>query len=238
LFAGHVGVGLVIGRVERRVNVGVFVASALLLDFVLWLFVLGGLESVSIRPTSLPRINRRSCFRTRTVSRPHACGPRSPALLRSGYACDSGREDGAPDYSSPRPSARIGGSTRSCTGLRCRWPGETSATVGLALWNRMPAALAVEAGIAALGLYLFLRGCGLARGRPVGFAVLGVLVIAFTVVGMTVAPAPSSVRAMAVSSLTTLALVTALFVWLGKAWRFAEPSVLRSPSANKQTELR
>jgi hypothetical protein len=116
--------------------------------------------------------------------------------------------------------------------------GETSATVGLALWNRMPAALAVEAGIAALGLYLFLRGCGLARGRPVGFAVLGVLVIAFTVVGMTVAPAPSSVRAMAVSSLTTLALVTALFVWLGRAWRFAEPSVLRSPSANKQTELR
>jgi hypothetical protein len=49
MFAGHVGVGLAIGRVERRVNVGVFVASALLLDFVLWLFVLGGLESMSVR---------------------------------------------------------------------------------------------------------------------------------------------------------------------------------------------
>jgi hypothetical protein len=48
MFAGHVGAGLAIGRMERRVNVGVFIAAALLLDFVLWLLVLLGWESVSI----------------------------------------------------------------------------------------------------------------------------------------------------------------------------------------------
>ena len=48
MFAGHIGVALAVGRVERRVNVGVFAASALLLDFVLWLFILLGWESVSI----------------------------------------------------------------------------------------------------------------------------------------------------------------------------------------------
>lgn len=48
MFAGHVGVALVIGRVERRVNVGIFVIAALLLDFALWLFILLGWESVTI----------------------------------------------------------------------------------------------------------------------------------------------------------------------------------------------
>jgi hypothetical protein len=37
-------VALAIGRIERRVNVGVFVTAALLLDFVLWLFILLGWE--------------------------------------------------------------------------------------------------------------------------------------------------------------------------------------------------
>src|SRR5262249_953901 len=48
VFAGHIGAALAIGRAERAVNVGVFVAAALLLDFLLWLFVLLGWESVTI----------------------------------------------------------------------------------------------------------------------------------------------------------------------------------------------
>ena len=48
MFAGHVGVGLAIARVERQINPGVFITAALLLDLVLWLLVLLGWESVSI----------------------------------------------------------------------------------------------------------------------------------------------------------------------------------------------
>ena len=48
MFAGHIGTALAIGRAERAVNVGVFIAAALLLDFLLWLFVLLGWESVAI----------------------------------------------------------------------------------------------------------------------------------------------------------------------------------------------
>jgi hypothetical protein len=48
MFAGHIGTALAIGRAERGVNVGVFIASALLLDFLLWLFVFLGWESVVI----------------------------------------------------------------------------------------------------------------------------------------------------------------------------------------------
>src|SRR5262245_56870374 len=51
VFAGHIGAALAIGRSERRVNVGVFVVAALLLDIALWLFVLLGWESVVIPPS-------------------------------------------------------------------------------------------------------------------------------------------------------------------------------------------
>lgn len=44
MLAGHIGAGLAIGRLERRVNVGMFIAAALLLDFALWPFILLGWE--------------------------------------------------------------------------------------------------------------------------------------------------------------------------------------------------
>lgn len=48
MFAGHVGAAMAIGRAERRVNVGVFIFAAFLLDFALWTFVLLGWECVTI----------------------------------------------------------------------------------------------------------------------------------------------------------------------------------------------
>jgi hypothetical protein len=48
MFAGHMGVGLALGRAERRVNVGLFIAAGFLLDMLLWLFVLLGWETVRL----------------------------------------------------------------------------------------------------------------------------------------------------------------------------------------------
>ena len=48
MLAGHVGAALAICRADRRLNVGTFIFAALLLDVLLWLFVLLGWESASI----------------------------------------------------------------------------------------------------------------------------------------------------------------------------------------------
>jgi hypothetical protein len=80
----------------------------------------------------------------------------------------------------------------------------------------MPAALAVEALIAVVGLRLFMAGAGLPRGKMLSLAVLTLLTLSFTVAGMTVAPPPPSVTAMATSSLVTIVVVCALAGWLGK----------------------
>ena len=57
MFAGHVGAALAIGRAERRVNVGIFVTAALLLDLVLWVLILFGWETV-ILPTASSEIRQ------------------------------------------------------------------------------------------------------------------------------------------------------------------------------------
>lgn len=82
------------------------------------------------------------------------------------------------------------------------------------LWRRMPLALALEAVIALAGLALFLAGARLSRARALGLAVVSLLVVAFTVVGMTVAPPPPSAATMAASSLATIIGLCALVAWL------------------------
>jgi len=57
MFAGHIGVAFAAARVEPRVNVGIFAAASLLLDLLLWLFVLLGWEAVTI-PADFPQTHQ------------------------------------------------------------------------------------------------------------------------------------------------------------------------------------
>ncbi|MBP6816902.1 MAG: hypothetical protein KA169_18580 [Burkholderiaceae bacterium] len=83
---------------------------------------------------------------------------------------------------------------------------------------------AYESTLVAAGLWLFLTGAAPPRGRATGLAVLALLTLVFTILGMTIAPAPPSVQAMAASSLLTIAAVCALAGWLGSTDRSPDPS--------------
>ena len=78
----------------------------------------------------------------------------------------------------------------------------------------MPLALAIEAFVALTGLYLFVSRASLSRAKKFWLSVVSLLIIGFTVLGMTVAPRPPSVAAMAASSLVTIIVVSAIAGWL------------------------
>jgi hypothetical protein len=216
MFAGHVGAAMAIGRVERRISLGVLVFAAVLLDFVLWLFVLLGWEFVTI-PDNF-----------NATHQPQFVFPYSHGLLASiGWSALAGI---ATFLWYPRlEHARVRAAAFVAAAVFSHWlldalvhapelpvAGSSSAKLGIGLWQVMPLALAVEAFIALAGLYLFLSGAGLSRAKKFWLAALSMLILVFTVVGMTVAPPPPSVVAMAVSSLGTIMVVCALASWLGR----------------------
>jgi membrane-bound metal-dependent hydrolase YbcI (DUF457 family) len=216
MFAGHVGAALVLGRAERRVNVGALVVAAFLLDIALWLFVLFGWESVIIPADFGSRHQPEFVF-------PYSHGL-AASLLWSVLAAV-----GAWAVYARLGSARARAATLISAAVFSHWLldalvhrpempllGATSPKVGFGLWDSMSVALVVEAALVVLGMVLFIPNSGLSRGRSVALAVLSLVILAFTVVGMTLTPAPPSALAMAGSSLLTLVVVCALFAWLGK----------------------
>jgi len=216
MFAGHIGVGLALGRVERHVNVGAFVAAALLLDVVLWSLVLVGWESVTI-PADFG-----------STHQPEFVFPYSHGLVAS-LVWSVLAAVGAWVAYARLGSARARVAMLVAVAVFSHWlldalvhraelplRGATSQAVGFALWDHMSIALTVEAAIVVLGIALFIPGSGLPRTRSVALAVLSLVILAFTVVGLTLAPPPPSALAMAGSSLLTLLVVCALFAWLAR----------------------
>jgi hypothetical protein len=216
MFAGHVGAGLAIGSAERRINIGVFVFAAVLLDFVLWLFVLLGWESVTI-PANFAGTHQ-----------PEFVFPYSHGLL-AGIAWSALASIAAFFYYRRMEKARFRVAALVVAAVFSHWlldalvhapelpiAGARSVKVGLGLWQSMPVALTAEAFIAAAGLYLFVSGSALSRAKKLGLTVLCLVILAFTVIGMTIAPPPPSVNAMAVTSLITIIMVCILAGRLGK----------------------
>jgi hypothetical protein len=216
MFAGHLGAALAIGRADRRLNIGVFVSAALLLDVVLWLFVLVGWESVTILAS------------LSSTHQPEFVFPYSHGLLAA--IVWSVAAGAAVFIWYPRLKERkLRAAVLAGMAVFSHWlldalvhvpelqlAGAGSEKMGLGLWQHMPVALAAEAAILVAGLCLFLWGTGLSRTRQIWLTVLALLVLVFTVVGMTVAPAPPSARAMAASSLVTIVVVCALACWFGR----------------------
>ncbi|MFO1315613.1 MAG: hypothetical protein U1F58_08400 [Burkholderiales bacterium] len=197
-------------------NVGLFVAAALLLDVVLWILVLVGRESVVI-PAEFARTHQPAFVFPYSHGLAAALAWSVLAAAVAWAAC------------ARHPGLRGRAAVLTAAAVFSHWlldalvhrpemplAGAGSAVVGLSLWDRMPVALLVEAAVLAAGLLLFVRGAGLSRGRALAFTAAVLVVLVFTVVGMTIAPPPPSAHAMAATSLATIVAVCALIGWLGR----------------------
>ncbi len=223
MFAGHIGAALAIGRIERRVNAGALILAALLLDVVLWLFIILGWESVTI-PANFA-----------STHQPAFVFPYSHGLLASivwsalaGAAAFAWQS--SPKLNSLRAAVLVAAAVFSHWLLdalvhvaELPLAGAASMKVGLGLWQNIPIALIIEASVLIGGLYLFVSGADFSRARKIWLTMLCLLVLAFTVLGMTVAPPPPSIPAMAVSSLLMIVVICALVCW-----------IVRHPTENKR----
>jgi hypothetical protein len=217
MFAGHVGAALAIGRTERRVNIGVFVAAALLLDLLLWLFVLLGWESVTIPDNFVATHQAEFVF---PYSHGLVAGLVWSALAAAAMWISCARLTSARTRAAMLVAAAV--SSHWLLDVLVHRPemllaGSESQAVGLGLWNSMPVALLVETAVVMVGVALFVVGSQLPRGRSAAIVLLSLIILGFTVAGMTVAPPPPSPLAMAGSSLVTLVAVCALFAWFGRS---------------------
>ena len=217
MFAGHLGAALAIGRADRQINVGLFATAAFLLDLLLWLFVLLGWESVSI-PADFASTHQPAFYF------PYSHGLASSA----GWSACAG----AIAFMVGRRGTRWGRWRLAflvAVAVFSHWlldalvhrpelpmGGADSAKVGVALWNHLPIALVLEAGIVVVGLWLFTTGSRLSSRRLVGLVVLALAILVFTVLGMVMAPPPPSALAMAASSLVTVTAICAAAWWLGR----------------------
>jgi hypothetical protein len=198
------------------VNVGVFIAAALFLDALLWLFVLVGWESI-ILPSDIARTHQ-----------PDYVFPYSHGLVAS-LAWSAAA--GAVAFAAYRRqgAARVRIALLVAAAVSSHWlldalvhrpelplVGSDSPKVGLGLWSSLPTALCIEVAILAIGFCLFVPGCRMSRGRWLAFTVLSLVIAVATVAGMTIAPPPPSPEAMAVSSGVTIVLVCALAGWLAR----------------------
>jgi hypothetical protein len=235
MFAGHIGAALALGRAERRLNLGLLVAGALLLDTLLWVFVLLGWETVRIPADFAAR------------HQPEFVFPYSHSLLASvvwsvlagSIAMLLSRLPGGEGGRSGWIGAWLAAAVFSHWLLdalvhapEMPLAGEGTMQLGLGLWNHMALGLAVEALVVVAGLALYLHGADLPKGKVVGLVLLAMAALAFSVLGMTVAPAPPSAAAMAITSLINIAVVCALAAWLGRASpaAIADQTKAQSPS--------
>jgi hypothetical protein len=216
MFAGHLGAGLALARTSREVNVGAFIAAALLLDLLLWAFILLGWESVTL-PANFSVTHQPEFDFPWTHGLVAATGWSlvAAAIAFAAFARHRARR--------MRVAAALAAAVFSHWLLdfvvhqpEMPMAGAASHRVGLGLWNHMLLAMALESVLTFAGLWLFLAGGGWPRGRASALALLVAITWVFTLLGMTVAPPPPSPFAMAASSLATLAVVCAFASWLGR----------------------
>lgn len=217
MLAGHVGVALTVARFEPRVNAGTFVGAALLLDVVLWLFILAGWEQVVIPPDF--ELHHQPLF---TFPYSHSLVAAVAWSLLGGAA--GAFASRLPAGQRLRAAVLLGGVVFSHWVLdvlvhRPELPlaGAGSTVFGFALWDQHPIGLALEAGCVLVGVVVFSVRSGLPGTRVMAVGLLALTLLVFTVAGMSITMAPPSAREMAGSSLVLLLLVVGTLAWLDVA---------------------
>ena len=212
MFVGHLGAGLAAKRLAPEMGLGVLFLAATWLDALLWVFVLLGLESVHCPSAA-------GAARYPTFTFPYSHGLVASlawSAVAFGLVRVAGRSLGA--------ALVVGATVFShyvldvlvhVAGLPLL--GNASYRLGLGLWRHTGAELAVECGLGGVGWWLY---CGTRRSvggaRRWGLAAVMTVSALLTIGGALATGPPPAPATMAVVSLLTIGVLTALAFWLDR----------------------
>jgi len=218
MFVGHIGVGLALKKAEPKLNLGALIFASLFLDVPLGVFILIGLEQVSV-PDNYDQLHYL-----------HFTFPYSHSLL-AGIAWSSiafGVTFAL--WRKNRWQSKLTAALTVFAAVMLHWicdwiehppqlPVSTanSKLLGLGLWNHLKFALILECGLVAIGLWLYL-GVAKSIGRRARWAIVGFIGIltAVAVAGqakIAVSPEPN---ALAISMIAQTLVVTAIVFWIDR----------------------
>jgi hypothetical protein len=212
MFVGHLGAGLAAKAIDRRIGLGILFAAAMLLDVVLWTFVLIGWERAIVPPDFAYHHYLLFDFPFS-----HSLSGALIWALAAGIFWAT--------FWDKRRLLSTGALIVALTVLS-HWAldalvhapeltlwGDASPRIGLGLWDHQPSALIAELAIAALGLILFVVRTPSAGWRKAMIIFLTLLVAGLTYVGSIATTRPPNSTAPALTSLIVIILVAALAGW-------------------------
>ncbi len=218
MFAGHLAAGLVLKKMERRINLGWLFFAALFHDFLLGILVLLGLEQVHI-----PADFAQTHYLTFTFPYSHGL---AASIMWSALAYGITYAVLPKWTSKERKQAGLVIALTVFSHFVLDWfvhipemplLGENSPKVGLSLWNNLPLALGLEVGLVLIGFIYYLSmvkpKTNLAK---YGVAVLMILITVLTVTGQLFAETPPPANGAAMSWIFQPFLICGLAYWFDR----------------------
>lgn len=218
MFAGHLAAGLVLKKMERRINLGWLFFAALFHDFLLGILVLLGLEQIHI-PANFAQTH----YLTFTFPYSHGL---AASIIWSllGFTITYAV---LPHWSNKeRKQAGLAIALAVFSHFVLDWfvhipemplLGDNSPKLGLSLWNKLPLALGLEVGLVLIGFIYYLSmvkpKTNLAK---YGVAALMVLITTLTVTGQLFAETPPPANGAAMSWIFQPFLICGLAYWFDR----------------------
>ena len=217
MFVGHLGVGLGLKRIDKRINLGWIFFAALFPDFLLGLFVLFGLENIIIPPdyTELHYLHFIFPYSHSVIAILIWTGL-IYILTKRYWPKVNGEKTKAPIIFSAAVFFHF------LADLIVHIPdipilNHDSTLIGFGLWNHMSLALIFEIFLVTTGLVIYLKSTqGRGFGSEYGIIILLIVLSLFNVLGQTIAPAPPNTLGPAISLFVQPIIISGIAFWLDR----------------------
>lgn len=212
MFIGHLGAGLALKKFDQKTNLAYYFVSVMLLDLLLWIFILLGVERVIIPPDFYNLHYLRFFF------------PYSHSLLGT-IAWSILTYVVAEIITKRRKTAiflSVGVFSHYIFDFIVHTPdltvaGNNSIVIGLGLWNHMYVAMTIEVILFLTGLVLYIDSTkGISRTGKYGIYILAGILIAAAFVSQLLSPKPENGNEVAGTALLSVIVVILTAYWLDR----------------------